>query len=42
MKERGIPEAWAAYRADWSPVLDFLRGHGFIDKRKMINYVAEV
>ena len=42
MKERNIPEAWAAYRADWSPVLGFLRGHGFLDKRQMINYVAEV
>ena len=42
MRERGIPEAWAAYRADWSPVLDLLRGHGFLDKRQMINYVAEV
>jgi hypothetical protein len=42
MGERGIPEAWAAYRADWSPVLDLLRGHGFLDKRQMINYVAEV
>ena len=42
MGERGIPEAWAAYRADWSPVLDLLRGHGFLDEREMINYVAEV
>jgi hypothetical protein len=41
MSERGIPEAWAAYRADWTPVLDLLRGHGFLDKRQMINYVAE-
>ncbi len=42
MKERNIPEAWAAYRADWSPVLEFLRGHGFLDQRQMINYLAEV
>jgi len=42
MKERGLPEAWTAYRADWLPVLDFLRGHEFHDKRTMINYVAEV
>jgi len=41
-EQAGIPEAWAAYRADWSPVLDLLRGHGFVDKRQMINYVAEV
>ncbi|MGP0066446.1 MAG: hypothetical protein ACLQGP_23020 [Isosphaeraceae bacterium] len=42
MSQRGIPEAWAAYRADWSPVLEILREHGFLDKRHMINYVAEV
>jgi hypothetical protein len=40
MKRRGIAEAWAAYRADWSPVLDFLLRHGFNQKRSMINYVA--
>ena len=42
MKRRGMPEAWAAYRADWSAVLDFLRSHGFDEKRQMINYLAEV
>ena len=42
MRQRGIAEAWAAYRGNWSPVLDFLREHGFVDKRTMINYVAEV
>jgi hypothetical protein len=41
MDRRGLTEAWAAYRADWSPVLDFLRGHNFIQIRSMINYVAE-
>ncbi len=42
MKERRVREAWAAYRADWSPVLEFLRSHQFVDKRQMINYVTEV
>jgi hypothetical protein len=42
MRERGLPEAWAAYRDDWVPVLDFFRGHGFREKRSMVNYVAEV
>ena len=41
MKKRGLPEAWAAYRADWSPVLDILRGQNFAQNRSMINYVAE-
>jgi hypothetical protein len=40
MRKRGIAEAWAAYRGNWFPVLDFLREHGFIEKRTMINYVA--
>lgn len=42
MRKRGLAEAWAAYRGDWFPVLNFLRDHGFIEKRTMINYVAEV
>jgi len=41
MARRGLPDAWAAYRADWSPVLDFLRDHDFREKRSMINYGAE-
>jgi hypothetical protein len=41
MKRRRIAAAWAAYRADWSPVLDFLRACSFSQKRSMINYVAE-
>ena len=42
MKRRDMPEAWAAYRADWSGVLDFFRSRGFDEKRQMINYLAEV
>jgi len=42
MRERGLPEAWAAYRGDWSPVLDFLRQHDFTEIRTMINYVADL
>ena len=42
MGRRGLGEAWATYRADWSAVLDFLRDHGFVEKRQMINYLADV
>jgi hypothetical protein len=42
MRERGLDEAWAAYRNNWYPVLEFLHEHGFIVKRTMINYVAEL
>jgi hypothetical protein len=42
MANRGFAEAWAAYRADWAPVLDFLSEHGFREKRLMINFVADV
>ena len=42
MRSRRLPEAWAAYRADWSPVLDFLCQHDFSEKRAMINYVADL
>jgi hypothetical protein len=41
MRRRGLAEAWAAYRADWSAVLDFLLGHEFIERRQMINYLAD-
>ena len=42
MRRRGLAEAWAAYRGTWNPVLDFLREHAFIDKRTMVNYIAEL
>jgi hypothetical protein len=42
MRKRGLSEAWAAYRADWSPVLELLRQHDFVEKREMINYAADV
>ena len=41
MRRRSLPEAWAAYRGDWSSVLDFLRQHDFIEIRTMINYVVD-
>ena len=41
MKKRAIPEAWTAYRANWSSVHEFLHQHEFTEKRQMINYVAE-
>jgi GNAT superfamily N-acetyltransferase len=42
MRRRGFPEAWAAYRADWEPVLRFLRDRGFVPAREMVNFVGEV
>jgi hypothetical protein len=42
MGRRGMTEAWAAYRADWSPVLDFFMLHRFLEKRQIVNYLAEV
>jgi hypothetical protein len=42
MTKRGLLEAWAAYRTDWSSVLGFFEGHDFVEKRAMINYVAEL
>ncbi len=42
LRRRGISEAWAAYRADWEPSLEFLREQGFETTRQIINYIAEV
>src|SRR5262249_16069840 len=41
MTLRDFPEAWAAYRGDWLPVLEFLQEHGFTPVREMVNFVAE-
>jgi ribosomal protein S18 acetylase RimI-like enzyme len=40
LRALGAREAWAAYRADWEPVIAFFRSLGFDQKRAMINYVA--
>jgi hypothetical protein len=42
MTARGLPEAWVAYRADWSPLLAFFAEHGFAAVREMVNFIAEV
>lgn len=42
LRNRGVHEAWAAYRADWAPVLGFFREHDFLVAREMINYVAQL
>ncbi|MBX6314444.1 MAG: hypothetical protein IRY99_16245, partial [Isosphaeraceae bacterium] len=41
MTRRGLGAAWAAYRADWGPILTFFEEHGFARERAMINYEAE-
>jgi hypothetical protein len=42
LQHRGHTEAWAAYRADWLPVLDFFQQQAFAQVRQIVNYVAEV
>jgi hypothetical protein len=42
MRERGLDEAWTAYRGDWEPVLTFFQNHGFECGRTVINYVAPI
>lgn len=42
MRQRGLTHAWAAYRADWSPVAAFLTQHGFATHRQMLNYVLDL
>jgi hypothetical protein len=41
MRGQDMAEAWAAYRADWTPVLDFLGAHGFAPVREVVNFLAE-
>jgi hypothetical protein len=42
MKTRGLRKAWAAYRGDWTPQLEFFRAQGFQPKREMLNYVLDM
>jgi L-amino acid N-acyltransferase YncA len=42
LTQRGVHEAWAAYRADWRPVQAFLLEYGFRQTHEMINFVAEL
>jgi hypothetical protein len=41
MADRGLVEAWAAYRADWLHVIAFFRQQRFGLAREMVNFVAE-
>ena len=40
-RERKLTKVFAAYRQDWSPVLDFFAQHGFTHRRDIINYWAD-
>lgn len=40
MIDRGLGQAWAAYRSDWTGIHDAFREQGFVPSREMINYVA--
>jgi hypothetical protein len=42
MRERGLPAAFAAYRADWPAQRDFFLKHGFTQTREMVNFVMEL
>jgi hypothetical protein len=42
MHQRGVRKAFAAYRADWVPVVDFFRDHGFAVAREMINFTIDL
>ena len=42
MKQRGLSKAFAAYRGDWAPVLDFFGKQSFKVAREMVNYVIDI
>lgn len=42
LRQRRIKNVFAAYRADWQPVLDFFTRHGFKQTREMINFAIEL
>ncbi len=42
MRSRGLPAAFAAYRADWPAQCEFFLAHGFALAREMVNFVMEL
>jgi hypothetical protein len=42
MRKRGMRRAFAAYRADWPAIHDFLLGHGFHKARDMVNFYIDL
>jgi hypothetical protein len=42
MRERGMHQAFAAYRGDWPAQRDFFLAHGFRQTREMINYLMDL
>ena len=42
MRARGLPAAFAAYRADWPAQCEFFLAHGFTPAREMVNFVMEL
>ena len=42
MRARGLPTAFAAYRADWPEPCEFFLSHGFAQAREMVNFVMEL
>lgn len=42
MRARGLPSAFAAYRADWPAQCDFFLARGFTLAREMVNFVMEL
>lgn len=42
MKAQGITRAFAAYRPDWTSILEWFESQGFVKKREMINYSMDI
>jgi len=42
MRQRGVIQAFAAYRGDWPAINDFFVGHAFTLAREMVNFVVDL
>lgn len=42
LRAQGWRETYVAYRADWTPILNFMKHLGFEHRRDVVNYVAPV
>jgi hypothetical protein len=41
-RKRGLKQVFAAYRADWAPVVAFLQAHEFKQAREIVNFVVDI
>jgi hypothetical protein len=42
LRFKGIRRAFAAYRGDWTGILEFFKSHGFVQAREVVNFMVDL